>query len=187
MLLFGVDVGVAYIKRKTKKPSGNCGVTVYDTEIERIIEVFSGNMWQMQLFFQDIREDFYGYKLGIVLENPNLDKTVFRMSKSKAIAGRKGRDVGKNQAAAMIFIQQIEDQGLPYIEVAPSQRDRAIPHTNIKLYTYPTKVSEYLFRDYTGSKLGTNEHIRDSGTLVFGMTERIFERTLKYQNLKKQK
>ena len=170
MQFIGIDVGLQ---------SQNTGVAVYSANLKKITEIYSCSFYDMQCHVHAYPSKFKGQRIGVVLENANLDNTMFRRLDSKRIAARMGRDVGKNQAGAVILIQQCKKMGIPCLSIAPSVRKRAQASIkNIGTLPYPTKSNAKQFKQLTGCEDRTNEHNRDAGTLVWGMTEKRFEMLL---------
>lgn len=103
-----------------------------------------------------------------------------------AIAMNFAQKVGENKAAAKHFLSILSDAKVPYIEIAPSKRQKAFTKKNNKVVrrkvltlTMPTKTTQEQFKELTGYDKRSNEHCRDAATLVFGRTIKWAIMTLK--------
>jgi len=175
MLLIGIDVGMQ---------KDNTGIAVYDTNWKQYLELFSCSFYEMQMFLNGYPAKYKDKKIGVVLENANLDNATFIKGLTSGAMMKVSRDAGKNAGGAMILNQQLKVMGLPCVNVAPSKRQRAkngrmvVGHLNM-----PTKVSAKQFKQLTrySKTKGNNEHSRDAATLVWGMNSRGFALRLKLQ------
>lgn len=93
-----------------------------------------------------------------------------------AICMNYAQKVGENKAAAKLIIKMLAERGVPVIEVAPSERERAfkkdkkgkIIRKDVRLLKMPTKTSQEQFKTLTGWEKRSSEHARDSATLLWG-------------------
>ena len=133
-----------------------------------------------------------------VLENPALDKGVFgamgmansalrdyktnRINHQQAMAqigtaiGVAAR-IGESKASGKYGKAQLVSAGIPFHEVAPSQRDKAFKKIKgkthrlyVKTLKMPTKTTQAQYNELTKFVGRTNEHERDAGTLVYART-----------------
>ena len=164
------------------------GVAIYHPKTGHL-ELYTGDFQQAIRFIGNAGME----SIIAVVENPNLDKPVFKMwglveQSIKALIARKGnmkdvqskfsvamryaQNVGQNKAAAKLIIKMLRQKGVPVIEVAPSKRQRADKEKNqrAELLRMPTKTSPEQFRRITGYTSRSSEHARDAATLVFGRT-----------------
>jgi hypothetical protein len=107
-------------------------------------------------------------------------ESVFRRAMKRA------QDLGKNKESATQIMKMLHEQGVHYIQVAPSERDKAyreefikgddgkkkktIVRQQAKALRFPTKTTQAQFTELTGHKGSTSEHARDAATLVYGRT-----------------
>jgi hypothetical protein len=103
--------------------------------------------------------------------------------------------VGQNKAAAKLIIQVLEEKGIPVLEVAPSERQKAyrdekggkVYHDKPNMLKMPTKTNAAQFEEVTGYGGRSNEHGRDAGTLISGVTVRNVLMRLEIQAAKRGK
>lgn len=166
------------------------------------LETFSGD-------FDSVVEWLAGFDLSatcVVVENPALDGNTFNawMVISNALTewsrsrfSPKGfdkvssiirqflkisRDAGENAGAGKYFLRKMERAGIPFVQIAPSQREKAktvdrykergktrtkTRRINPKLLKFPTKMSGEQFESYLGFPHKCNEHCRDATSLVW--------------------
>jgi hypothetical protein len=155
MLLIGIDVGMQ---------ASNTGVAIYCTEQREIIDIYSCSFYQMQCYLNAYPLKYKDQKIAVVLENANQDNATFIKGTSKAVAMKISRDAGKNQAGAIIVIQQLKALGVPCLSIAPSMRQKAKKFLGIDILQlrYPTKSTAKQFNKLTGKEYGR----RDTGTQV---------------------
>lgn len=101
------------------------------------------------------------------------------------------QDVGKNKAAAKQMIQMLHSKGVPVIEVAPSDRDRAfkrvkgkVERRDVMRLTMPTKTTQEQFLKLTGWVKSSTEHERDAATLGWGKKLKWAEMIVKIEEAK---
>ncbi|QDP50418.1 MAG: hypothetical protein Unbinned5350contig1001_33 [Prokaryotic dsDNA virus sp.] len=179
------------------------GVCIYNPKIKdanKAMVMKRGDfMGMVKWINQTVKE--MGYTMSevvAVVENPNLDSTVFGMFPilKKAVSEfmktggknwgglqatfgmmmKRGQDVGKSKASGQLIIKMLRDKGVPVVEIAPSSRNKAyqkkggktVRENNIKTLIMPTKTTQSQFEDLTGYKGTSNEDSRDAATMVFG-------------------
>lgn len=128
-----------------------------------------------------------------ILEDPNGDKAVYgaaeaiqEASERYRVGGKEwnrkvrtalkiAQDVGANKAAARELMKWMDRFKIPYMLVAPSDRDRADKTSEgrdrkckIEFLRAPTKTTSEQFRKLTGHHGTSNEHQRDAATLCWG-------------------
>jgi len=178
MLLIGIDIGMQ---------AKNTGVAMYESKEKKIIELWSSSLWHcLSAVYRP--SALYGVKIGgVVLEDASLDNASFKSSGQGHRADLKlARDAGKNQGGAIVVVQMCKALDIPCLRIAPSKRRKATK--NLKTVAHlkmPTKTTKAQFKALTGYdvKKGNNEHSRDAGTLVWGMTEAEFYNQIKIQEL----
>jgi hypothetical protein len=122
--------------------------------------------------------------IGVVLEDAGKDNTNYRTGATMGITARMGRDVGKNQAGATVVKQLCAYFRAPCLCIAPSQRRKASKRLKrANGLPYPTKTTKAQFEGLTGCREKTNEHNRDAGTLVWGMSVKDFKGMVKMQEV----
>lgn len=174
MLLIGIDIGLQ---------KNNTGVALYDPQSKTIDEIFSCNLYEC-LRYLERKILAYPRKIGVVLEDAGKDNATFKKGKNAAIQAKISRDAGKNQAGATVVRQLCNHFRVPCLLIAPSQRRQAKPYLKfVKGLPYPTKTTKEQFNTLTGCFARTNEHNRDAGTLVWGMSQKEFENRIKMQGL----
>ncbi|MCH2044582.1 MAG: hypothetical protein MK212_10735 [Saprospiraceae bacterium] len=166
MLLMGIDAG----------SGNNCGVAIYHTKTKIFIKVKKMHL----LDLLDLMDKEVARLSGVVLEDPNLDKTTFRVGKTRAMSLKFAQDVGKNKAIANTIIEKCRRLNIDYALVAPSERRRADKGNKVLAQlNMPTKTTQQQFRLLTGFTRPTNEHSRDAGTLVWRLSLPDFEKLCK--------
>ncbi len=200
-ILIGIDASLV-----------NCGVAMLDAEGNwslHTAELLDALAW---LRARNIAQRAY-----IVIEDPNLNAPVFGVwGRAKAMvlkfAGKTGnygikiesatladiesawrmgmkqaQNVGESKAAAKILIKIFENQKIPVIRIAPSDRHRAdkdgLKTKGVKMLSMPTKTTAKQFTELTGYTGRSNEHNRDAGTLIAGRNPKWAE--LMYQRQRK--
>lgn len=164
MIISGIDTSAGKDK--------NTGHSRWCTKQQQLLDVSSSSAWVAQKTIMELH-DQYGMQFGVMLEDLTMDKCNFRGSSNKGIMARMGRDVGKNMGICILLKQMMDDLGILYLCIAPSQRDN-YKKTNkraIHSMRWPTKMPSKEFKQMTGYLGSTNEHGRDGATLVYGMTE----------------
>lgn len=178
----------------------NVGIAVYRPE-NGAMSLHSGDLFSAIDFLN--RSKLLG-KCIVVLEDPNLNPNLFggwpfvRAEIMKTLEKRPGyipfptglanvqsaylrsakqaQNVGENKAAAKLFAELFERQGVPFFRVSPTDRHRAdkeLVRANsrgIKMLVMPTKTNAMQFYELTGYSGRSNEHTRDAATLVHGRT-----------------
>lgn len=169
------------------------GVAIYEPATNNLI-LHGGDLFSCMAFLNN--SGILGKAIAVI-ENPNLDGTVFgawfrfqaqiqklqkkqigigELKSEYSISMKHAQSVGKNKAAGELFIEIFERQGIPVLEIAPSSRHRAdkdllkYKNQGIKMLAMPTKTTAAQFEQYTGYSGRSNEHTRDAGTLVFHKT-----------------
>jgi len=122
-----------------------------------------------------------------VVENPNLDSTVFgaydqfkklskKIGERKAFGSlmKKAQHVGNNKAAAKEIITYFKRRNIPVVEVAPSKRQRSYKEVrgrrirlDPKMLKMPTKLTGAQFKKLTSHE-SKDEHAHDACTLIYG-------------------
>lgn len=175
MLLIGIDVGM--------QPN-NTGFATYRTESKKIYRLRSGSLWSVMkwIFLSVLDMD----QIHIILEDSSMDRVTFQKGATQGISNKLSRDAGKNQGGAIIIKQMCKDLNIPCLCIPPSKRNKVHKRfPNVQAFNMPTKTTKAQFKQLTGysENKGNNEHSRDAGTLVWGMTEKRFEILIKMQSL----
>lgn len=182
-ILLGVDPSFA-----------TCGVAIYNTKNKvRKLTLYTGHMTEVVKW---LAQNVKMKEVIAIVENPALDKAVFgqwalmKQSINKKNIGaaaaqfnicmNRAQKVGENKAAAKLFLKMLSDKGVPFIEIAPSSRQKAyrrdkkgqIVRKDVTLLRMPTKTTKEQFTKLTGHNIneGNTEHSRDAATLVFDKT-----------------
>lgn len=179
MILLAIDPGKA-------KHNGRA---YYDTETTQYADLKGvGIVDLVTSMVQDYKNNLIH---GVVLEDPNLDSTIFRGQKyyntlkgkfghQRALAGamKLGEDVGKNKGLAIIIEDTLISNSIPYIKIAPSKRRRidkaSLSGIALRTVLMPTKITAKQFNEMTGYGGKSNEHSRDAGAMVYRMTSAKF-------------
>ncbi len=182
MLLIGIDIGMQ---------AKNTGVAQYYTEIKKIESLDNSSLWDALFGISSaakrLIDECHPIVFGVVLEDASLDNASFKSSGQGHRADLKlARDAGKNQGGAIVVVQMCKALDIPCLRIAPSKRRKATK--NLKTVAHlnmPTKTTSQQFKALTGYdvKKGNNEHSRDAGTLVWGMTGTEFYNQMKIQEL----
>lgn len=185
-----------------------CGCSIYEPETKNLI-LHGGDLFSVMNFLNNSR--ILGKAIAVV-ENPNLDGTVFgswfrfqaqidRLQKKQiglgelkseySIAMGHAQKVGKNKAAGMFIIEMLTRQDIPVLEIAPSSRHRAdkdlakAKFKGVQMLSMPTKTTAEQFNALTGYTGRSNEHSRDSATLIHGRTIQWAINQIMIQNAKR--
>lgn len=165
-----------------------------------------------------------------IIENPDLDSKAFsahgqimtackqyrigklseKMLNAKiGMALRQAQDVGKSKQSALLLIDMLNTSGIPYFEVAPSERNRGYkwvknndPTTKAKLpklkhhfeginlrqLKMPTKLNAQQVEYWTqgGFNERCSEHVRDAVTLFHGRSLVWLKNSIKIQHAKRE-
>lgn len=185
------------------------GVAIYSPADGKLI-LHSGDVFSCMGFLN--KSGILSQSIAVV-ENPNLDNTVFNawrliaveIEKYKnktapigdvkmkfGISMKHAQGVGKNKAAADLFIEMLGRAGIPVLEIAPSSRHRADKDLmkskvqGVKMLSMPTKTTAAQFEQYTGYSGRSNEHSRDAATLCSGRSIQWAINQIKIQQAKRQ-
>lgn len=165
------------------------GIAVYKPSTKELV-LRSGNIIRMINWFGN------SYDLttcGAIVENPGLDSPVFgewqnmvaafegrtlknNLSEVHSVfkkAMKHAKDVGRNSEMARLVIQMLHNANVPFLEVAPSQRQRAFREKNgkkirldVRFLKMPTKTTQKQFKILTGYSSPSSDHARDAATLI---------------------
>lgn len=165
MLIIGIDPSIQ---------AGNCGFAVWSTVEKQLREVTGTDTYlaikELEQYSKKVKT-----KVGVMLEDPTLDKASFRSWVSQAATNKLILNAGQNGGAARVILQACKHLALDVVRIAPSDRTRSDktsrPAHALKM---PTKLKSKVFKSLTGWEGRTNEHGRDAATLIYGMTEAKF-------------
>lgn len=175
------------------------GVAILTLETKQL-ELKTGSFLDMVEWLQE-RETTIG-RAGFMVEDPNLTTRFWGAGAVEADAKklREGRmalgeftqkiriafgsaqDVGKNKAAATLFIEIFA--GFKILRVDPAKRERADGNNlraDIRFLRMPTKTNAAQFCTLTGYEGRCSEHARDAATLVWGKSATQFNLLLNQQ------
>jgi len=179
MKLLGIDPGTA----------DHNGWSIYETQTQIFDTVSATDAF---VLLKDIHTWYDDDAIeGVVLEDPNLDSSVFNGQKyykvmlaktnhhaALAAVLKMGQGVGMNKGLARLFHNKIIDWKIPFIRIAPSKRRRitnkSINGKALRTVLMPTKITSKQFKEMTGYTGMTNEHGRDSACMLYQMTENKF-------------
>lgn len=170
----GIDAGL----------NDNNGIATRRAGEKQILRVASLTFFQL---LNDLKIYSKSYKVGVVIENADMDSNVFggwedfcrvlranlknplsaavKSSFSKWL--KRAQDVGKNKATAHLIIQFCKAQGIYFVEIRPSERAKLPKNCKIpEAFRMPTKTTKEQFKRITGYSDRSNEHGRDAGTLI---------------------
>lgn len=112
------------------------------------------------------------------------------------------RDAGENMGAGKYLVRKLEAVGIPVVQVAPSERDKAAKITrsvvdgkaktktirlSVRTLKMATKTSQAQFEEITGFTGRSTEHARDAATLIYGKAMSWGRMKLKFQETRKQR
>lgn len=175
----GIDPGIR---------ADNCGISTKSVGSKIVETIASGSVENICARIFSLHNQ--GFKIGVVLEDPNLDSPVFgswaemqRVINSRNVSAmkakfsalmKKGQAVGMNKAAAKIIHRFCNTHKIPIARVAPSTRSRIDnPKKMLKhpqMFKMPTKITKAQCEILTGYVGNSNEHGRDAATLISYMT-----------------
>jgi hypothetical protein len=153
---------------------GNTGVAIWKVACRKYWKIFSTNSYQVIKVIEEYNEK--DIPLGVVVEDGSLDKVSFRRGVSQAATNKMILNAGQNGGAARVIIQACIDLEIPFVRIAPSDRDNAKKtkkHPNS--WKMPTKLTSKQFFDRTKWEGSTNEHGRDAATMVWKMSKPNFQ------------
>lgn len=167
-------------------------VAVYDIEKKDLIH-YSGTL---DCCFAWLDGQYNKENLAAITEDPSLDKATFgamsmaisalqryakkqiSFAESKTAIGTAigiASRVGESKAAGKYVIENLKSRAIPFVGVAPSDREKAYRVMNGKKFRLnvltlkmPTKTDQKQYKQLTGFSGRTNEHERDAGTLAYG-------------------
>lgn len=170
------------------------GCALYD-EKKRTLKLFTGTY---QECLKWLGQNCKLATVAAIVENPALDSAVFgawaemkkaivnyksnrqsigELASIHAIGLKKAQYIGENKAAAKMIIASLRRKGVPVLEVAPSQRQKAYKEIkegknvvkkllDVRFLNHPTKCNKKQFSDYSGFVMKGTEHAYDAGTLI---------------------
>lgn len=196
-LLLGLDpsfvkMGAAILNPETKQlilKSGefqpmlkwinsNCKLSEVVAVVENpALDSTTFNMWGM---VSKLIGDFVKYSIWQILKNGSPPKRVqlSDVQQQFAISMNHAQKVGENKAAAKLLIQMLSDKVVPFVEVAPSARDKAFKEDkngnkrflDVRFLKMPTKTTAEQFEQLTGYSGSSSYDSRDAATLIHGKT-----------------
>ena len=152
--------------------------------------VESCELWE----FFEIAKEMITKGVLVVIEDPNMDSTVFRgRTNMHGITLKDYRQdmmmaqsVGKNKGVASAILTFFAAHKVDVLCIAPSSRKQVTNKTcSLAPYNMPTKCSHEQFIEFTKYGKQTNEHGRDAAMLIATMTSIKFNVLLKLQKAKK--
>lgn len=188
MVLIGIDPGSGH----------NVGCAIYQPKTKAFYKIVTLSYYESVSFILEHCDRYGKENVVVVMENPNLNPTVFGACESIINAvelhwnkGRekevesairtalaKAQNIGKHKKTSQLMLKDFADAGIKVIEVSPTWRQDAsknikvggLTTKDIKHYRLPTKTTQAQFQQLTGYSSKTSEHARDAATLVFGQT-----------------
>jgi len=141
-------------------PGVKTGLAVWNVEEQDFEALCTSDFWAVydEVMLHDTKE------VVIIIEDPGRISKTWHAASSKSVAAEIGRRVGANCEQARLLIERFTELGYTvhsYVPTGKTKRGGAWKKS---------KEAAKHFKDITGYEGRTNEHTRDAGMMVYGLS-----------------